>query len=107
MNGTEKIIYRILIICFKLLGLIPLTWLRTLGRLMGRLFFLIDKRHRNITINNLTHAFGHEKTPGEIRSMALEVFENLMQIPFEMTLIPNLKRKDLGSLKPNSVLVGY
>jgi KDO2-lipid IV(A) lauroyltransferase len=98
MNCTEKIIYRVIIIFLNLLGLIPLTWLRKLGRLIGRLFFLIDKRHRNLTIENLTHAFGREKNPGEIRNIACKVFENLMQIPFEMTLIPKLQRKDLGSL---------
>jgi len=94
MTSTEKILYRILTIFFKFLGLIPLMWLRRLGRL----FFLIDKRHRNITIENLTHAFGREKNSVEIRSIALKVVENLMQIPFEMTLIPKLQRKDLGSL---------
>ncbi len=98
MNSTEKIIYRIITIFFNLLGLIPLTWLRKLGRLIGRLFFLIDKRHRNITIENLTHAFGREKNPGEIRNIACKVFENLMQTPFELTLIPKLRRKGLGSL---------
>lgn len=98
MNSTEKIIYRILTLFFNFLGQISLTLLRKWGRLIGRFVFLIDKRHRNITIENLTHALGHEKNLGKIRNIALKVFENLMQIPFEITLVPKLQHKDLGSL---------
>jgi len=98
MTGIQKIVYWLSAIFFRFLALLPLRWLRSVGRLIGRLFFLIDKRHRNITIENLTHAFGREKNSAVIRNIACKVFENLMQIPFEMTLIPKLQRKDLGSI---------
>ena len=98
MNRTEEIIYRIITISFKILGCLPLAYLRQLGRLIGRLLFLIDKKHRTITMENLTYAFGRDKGAVEIRNIACKVFENLIQIPFEMTLIPRLQRKDMGSL---------
>jgi KDO2-lipid IV(A) lauroyltransferase len=98
MNSAEKKIYHIITISFQFLGLIPLAYLRKLGRLIGRLSFLINKRYRAITIENLTYAFGREKGPDEIRGIACQVFENLMQIPLEMTLIPRLQRNKLKSL---------
>ena len=98
MDRTEKTIYRIITISFKILGYLPLAYLRQLGRLIGRLFFLIGTRHRTIAIKNLTYAFGHKKGTDEIRNIARKVFESLMQIPFEMTLIPRLQRKDMESL---------
>lgn len=67
-----------------------------LGNLIGHLWFLADRRHRDITVNNLTHAFGHEKNAYEIRKTAKDVFKNLGQILFEIGWSLHLGTKDFN-----------
>lgn len=98
MTSIQKIVYRIATIFFRFLGLLPLKWLRNIGRMAGRIFFLVSRKYRELTIENLTCAFGHEKSPHQIRRMACHVIENLMQVPCEMALIPKLRYKDVGDL---------
>ncbi|MBU0988095.1 MAG: lauroyl acyltransferase, partial [Proteobacteria bacterium] len=69
---------------FRLLGLIPRQWTISFGNLLGHVMYLADRKHRNIVLDNLNRAFGHEKDPFEIRMLAKQVFMNTVQIPFEI-----------------------
>ena len=69
---------------FNLIGRIPQKWSVALSHVLGQTLFLVDKRHREIALNNLTLAFGHEKSPNEIHMIARQVFKNLIQIVFEI-----------------------
>ncbi|MBW1841898.1 MAG: hypothetical protein JRI75_08915 [Deltaproteobacteria bacterium] len=55
---------------FRLIGRIPRKTAIQLGNRFGHLLFLVDKRHRKIAIENLTHVFGDQKAPLEIRRLA-------------------------------------
>src|SRR5438105_11709781 len=55
----------------------PLTWVARLGRAGGGLAFWLDARHRRVALRNLNMCFGQEKSPAEIRSLALENFRRL------------------------------
>jgi len=56
--------------------LLPFKLAIRLGGLLGRFFYIIDRRHREITENNLRESFGG-KSPEEIKSIARSVYTNL------------------------------
>ena len=96
---------RFIIQCLKilcwLLGHIPLILLLWFGRGLGRLGFYLDKKHREIVLNNLQTVFGQEKSPDEIHLIAKNVFENLGMNLMEFFRLPWLKREDLeGYVEP-------
>jgi len=80
---------------FKLLGLIPRKWTFGLGNRLGHFLYLVDKKHREIVLNNLTRAFGREKNRYEIEMLAKQVFKNAFQIVFEIGWSLNLDEKRL------------
>jgi KDO2-lipid IV(A) lauroyltransferase len=84
----------IIVAAFRLLGLVPRIWAFRVGNLLGHIIFLADRKHRGIVLSNLSHAFGNEKKPGEIRLLARQVFRNLGQILFEMGWSWRLNRED-------------
>ena len=55
----------------------PLRWVARIGRGGGWLAWMIDRRHRNVALRNLTLCFAAEKSMAEIRSIARE---NMMRI---------------------------
>ncbi len=55
----------------------PLRWVASLGRAGGLVGYWLDKRHRRIAIQNLTHCFGDEKSVNEIQALAKENFRRL------------------------------
>ena len=69
---------------FRIIGMIPLPLAGALARAGGALWFRLDHKHRSIAIQNLTRAFGEEKTPDEIRQLAFQSFCNILHIPFEI-----------------------
>lgn len=56
---------------------LPLPAVVRVGRAIGALVYYLDARHRRVAIRNLTEAFGKEKTPAEIRALALENFRRI------------------------------
>lgn len=71
-------------IFFTLLGLLPRPLARRLGNALGYIWYRLDWRHRQIALDNLTRAFGHEKSAHEIRTLALRNFKQTGQILFEI-----------------------
>jgi len=56
---------------------LPLRLVARLGRAGGAVAYWIDGRHRRVALSGLTHAFGGEKSPAEIRALAKENFRRL------------------------------
>lgn len=99
---------RFIIQCLKilcwLLGHIPPISSLWFGRGLGRLGFYLDKKHREIVLNNLQTVFGKEKSPDEIHLIAKKVFENLGMNLMEFFGLPWLKREDLeGYVEPEGL----
>jgi len=80
----EQFLFHIISAVFRVIGLVPLHTAEKLSGWLGRLWFLLDRRHRQVAINNLTYVFGYEKSPGQIRQMARRIFGNLIMILFEV-----------------------
>ncbi|MEJ2659015.1 MAG: hypothetical protein P8012_17800, partial [Desulfobacterales bacterium] len=66
MSYSEKIAADVFETVFKILGLFPRTWTTGMAEFLGGMLFCIDKKHRGIAMNNLTYAFGRQKSSQEI-----------------------------------------
>ncbi len=84
MQGLQNFFYYLIKSILLLIGLIPRRFSFYVSSVMGELFFLIDGRHRRVALDNLTHAYGHEKSPEEIKRLAKNVFKHLSQVLLEM-----------------------
>ena len=71
-------------VALRLMGSIPLTSVDSVTRWIGRIWFAIDKRHREIALKNLIQAFAGEKSLDSVRLLAMESFRNLSRIIFEI-----------------------
>jgi KDO2-lipid IV(A) lauroyltransferase len=74
--------------------MLPLSVLQRLGRLIGRLIFRLDARHRRIALNNLRFVFGDRYPDAALRRLAAGVFESIGQMPLEICWSLRLDRKD-------------
>jgi KDO2-lipid IV(A) lauroyltransferase len=75
-----KLIYSLVLV----LGLMPKRWSDRLADALGALSYALDRRHRRIALENLERAFGLEKTPAELKRIAVAAFQNLVRIGFEV-----------------------
>ncbi len=92
---SERIISGVFEFLLKLIGLFPRKWAVRIANLLGRILFNVAKKHHRITMDNLSHAFGHEKLPEEMEKIARQVFINLIQVVFEVGWSLNLDGKRL------------
>ncbi len=79
MNGKLKetaqyVTARVLILFFQVL---PFRAAVAIGAFLGHLFYLADRRHREITLEHLRGAFGRDRSDPELKRIAAGVFENL------------------------------
>ena len=84
MNTFDTFLTSLISALFLLIGRIPRVIADFLARAVAILWFRIDRRYRNVAIQNLTRAFGHEKSPDQIRVLAFQSFYNIVRIPYEI-----------------------
>jgi KDO2-lipid IV(A) lauroyltransferase len=97
MDKQNDIPFRIIKVFFYLLGSLPRKQARRLSDLLGRLWFRVDMRHRRVALDNLTLAFGGEKSNREIRLIAKQVFRNIVHVVYEVGWSLHLQPKDLDA----------
>lgn len=73
----DKLLYIIGWVFMKSLQALPLRGVARLGRAGGGLAYWLDKRHRKVAIENLTHCFGDSMSREQIREIAKENFRRL------------------------------
>ncbi|MCG8568054.1 MAG: lysophospholipid acyltransferase family protein [Desulfobacterales bacterium] len=81
---SDEKIYRLLNLVILIMGRLPRCVAEYLADSLATIWYFVDKRHRRITLDNLTHAYGHEKTPAQLRRMVRKVFKNLIRMIFEI-----------------------
>jgi lauroyl/myristoyl acyltransferase len=74
MNFLLTWMARILLTAIRLT---PLPVIARLGRAVGALCFVLDRRHRRVALANLHACFGAEKSPTEIHVLAQENFRRI------------------------------
>lgn len=86
------------------LGLLPLKTAWRAADFLGDAWLMLDGRHRRIVRQNLRLAYGHEKSPDEIRHLVRQVFQHLARIFFEIAW---LRRLPLRKLPRYFTVVGW
>lgn len=68
------------------------------GRIVGLIFYCLDKRHRLIALTNLTTAFGPECTSTELKRIARKSFMHFGELFAEIIKFPRLKEEKKSKL---------
>ena len=76
------------------LVLLPRPLYLSMGRLLGRIAYAIDGRHRSIAIDNLRRSF-RDRPAQQIEAIARRVFENLGMNFIEFLMLPWIKEDNL------------
>jgi KDO2-lipid IV(A) lauroyltransferase len=92
----DYLIYVLLMGIIGLIGILPQSLAMKLGEQLGKLCYLVDKRHRQVALNNLQKAFAGEKTPEQLREIAQGSFINLGRFFVEFCCFFNLKKEEIN-----------
>jgi KDO2-lipid IV(A) lauroyltransferase len=84
------IIYLILRVCRFFINLLPEGFALWLGRQLGIVMYYLDWEHRRVALQNLSLAFGQEKSASEIQGIARKTFQNLGMMAVEFFRIPKI-----------------
>ena len=81
-----------------LVYLLPMSAGSSLAAFLGKCAFYLVPKYRKLTVENLTRAFAKEKTPEEIRRIAVKVFENLGRNAAELINFPKITKANIDRL---------
>lgn len=87
--------YRLIKTGINLLARIPRRHLLRLARPLGRIWFGLDRYHRQIAVENLSLAFGRELAPAAIHALARNNFVQLVRVMLEIPTLLNLSRENV------------
>jgi KDO2-lipid IV(A) lauroyltransferase len=79
----DRLLYTITCGLLHLLGRFPYPWRQVCAGVIGRLLFMVNRKHRRIAHGNMKRAFGDELSAEQIDAVVGRVFENLFHILFE------------------------
>ncbi len=95
MNGfLESLVSHVISGFFGLLGRVPPQKARRLSNVLGRVWFVADRRHRKVALENLALAFGDIKSPADIRCLAMSAFSHMVCILFEIGWMTRISGQD-------------
>ncbi len=97
MNKRQRFLYRLLCLSMKFLGSLPQGAANFCARILGRVWFVMDARHRKITLSNLARAYGKEWSRSRQIRTAKQVFINITAMIFEIAWVMQLDQKTLLS----------
>ena len=80
-------VYLLVLVIERILIIIPENWAYSFGRFLGRIVWLLFKDRREAVIENLTIAFGGEKSSEWIQKTTFKSFEHLGLLVVEFFLI--------------------
>lgn len=92
----ETLLFHIISALFAIIGRIFRNAAATISGVLGRIWFAVDRRHRAVALENLTHVFASQKTKPEIRRLARRVFGHLVLLLFEIGWSLRLRPKDFS-----------
>lgn len=85
-----SIILRILNLVFRLIPISISLWL---GRRLGSMAFVFNKKRRLIAYANLKAAFAKEKSPKELKRLTKKVYQNLVETVVEILNLTKVNKK--------------
>ena len=91
---TDRLLFLLACPIIALFSLLPPGWAVRIGKWLGRIAFLVDARHRNISLTNLEAAFP-DLSASERRTIARKAFENLGKTLLEIPGLARQKPEDI------------
>ena len=70
------------------------------GNILGDLAYTLSRRYRKQAIENLTNAYGKERTPEEINRIAKQTFRNFARAGIEFFLVGKMSDDELRRVAP-------
>ncbi len=95
--SNEKI-YKLLKLLMHIMGRLPVSVAIFCSDLLGLLWFKIDRRHRNVALENIQQALGDGMTPFQVMCTAKQVFKNIASILFEVAWAARFDKEKFLSL---------
>ncbi len=93
---VDYFVYLLVVLVENVLNIIPEPWARAFGRFLGRTGRLLSRDRRDAVNENLTIAFGKEKSPEWIRKTAIKSFEHLGLLVVEFFLIRRWTQEEMA-----------
>ena len=94
----QNLDFGLLYLLYGLARPLPVSWLRGFGRGLGSFVWRVVGYRRAVVLDNMTHAFGGEKSPKEIRELARAFYRNLGMTLMEFLAFPRFKRQDIKGM---------
>jgi lauroyl/myristoyl acyltransferase len=95
----ESIQYRLQAVLFAffsgLINLLPDRVSSLVGQSLGSAFYHLDKRHRQVMLDNLKSAYGSTLTKSEMERLSIRCFQNLGKSVIEMVRLSSQKVQDI------------
>lgn len=85
--------------CF--MEVLPMDWATTVIRWLSQMAYRLNRRYREVALDNLRQAFPGRYTEAELHGMVQQVYEHFGLFLYELTLLPRkLHRMSYGRLMP-------
>ncbi len=91
----QKLDFGLLSLLYWLARPLPLACLRGFGRGLGNFVWYFVGYRRAVVLSNLSHAFGLEKSPAEIRVLGRAFYRHLGMTLMEFLAFPRFKRENI------------
>ena len=88
----HRLEYLPVVLLRALLWVLPHTVVRSLGAVMGLLFFWVDAKHRRVAMTNLAQAFP-TRSEAEVRTITREMFKHFGRLLFEILKFSTLSHE--------------
>ncbi len=93
----DRLGYAVYWLLDRLIGALPIEVGFRLGSALGTLGYYLAPPYRRLVLHNLQIAFGREKSPAELRTIARQHFANLGANLFSSLKLPRLSRAEIES----------
>ncbi len=92
---SDEKIYKLIKLIIKMFGIIPRSVLKFISDALGIVWYKIDKRHRNVVVDNIQSAYPDKYTRSQAHAFARKNFKHVAGILFEVIWSYSKKKTDL------------
>jgi KDO2-lipid IV(A) lauroyltransferase len=99
---VDYLVYLGVRVTVAVLQMLPMETAYFLARILGRLGYVVDRRHRRVALVNVEHAFGGRLTDRQRLKLVRAVYDHFAKVIVEIALIP--RKLHLGNWKKRVTL---
>lgn len=99
--------YIVAVLSIGFLRLLPFSIAVWIGKQLGTLYYLLDRRHRKIATDNVALGFGKEKSDRQRRDIVIGSFQGLGQTFAEFVCLPKRAKRPNPDMEPWVAIDGF